>query len=184
TGINDDQVFTVASVAGGAYSFAARPVGLYRVSTGAGVPGGYGATTPQPIEFLLGPGQTRNDIDFGFQALNSGITGIVFNDFNFNGILDGSDTAFGAGVRVIVDLNGNGIFDAGEPFAFTNAGGVYTIGSLAAGTYTVTVTDSKTAPSCTAQATINITQPAVLNVVVSNVPMPCNGGTASVSSTP
>lgn len=137
--VNDDQTFSITSGAGGAYSLTNLPVGTYRVSTGAGVPAGFGPTTPQPINVTLGPGGSRTDVNFGFQATNSAITGVVFNDFNFNGLLDGTDTGFGAGVRVIIDLNLNGVHDPGEPFAITGAGGVYTISSLAAGTYRVLI---------------------------------------------
>ncbi len=44
-----------------------------------------------------------------------------------------------ANVRVFLDLNGNGLFEASEPSALTNANGGYTISNLFNGSYTVRV---------------------------------------------
>ena len=50
-----------------------------------------------------------------------------------------------AGVRLFIDENGNGAYDAGEPSDLTDTNGVYGIGGLPAGTYTVVV-DTATLP--------------------------------------
>lgn len=74
-------------------------------------------------------------------------------DFNKSGTITSTDngtvnvtTGLGIpGVRVFIDRNGDGVWDATEPFAITDANGNYTIGNLPAGTYTVRV-DTSTLP--------------------------------------
>ena len=62
-----------------------------------------------------------------------------------------------------------------SPYTYNWGGGVTTQDrtNLAAGTYTVTVTDAK---SCTATKSITITQPAALNPTTTKVNVSCNGG--------
>jgi hypothetical protein len=63
------------------------------------------------------------------------ITGTVFNDKNGNGVHDRGEGVL-AGWRVYADLNGDGKWEKGEPFAITNARGVYKL-KLPPGSYTV-----------------------------------------------
>ncbi|NEP45560.1 MAG: hypothetical protein F6K35_42640, partial [Okeania sp. SIO2H7] len=80
------------------------------------------------------------------------ITGIVFEDFNSNGIQDFNDTNGNGildpdefvergvpGFRIYVDINENGILDNDdiEPNTFTNTDGEYAIVGLLPGTYTL-----------------------------------------------
>lgn len=51
-----------------------------------------------------------------------------------------------SGIRVYIDSNGNGIYDAIEPSAVTNSSGIYSIGNLFNGGYIVSV-DASTLPS-------------------------------------
>jgi hypothetical protein len=67
---------------------------------------------------------------------NASISGLVFNDTNGNGGQDAPESGIAART-VFIDANNNSSFDAGEQSATTNASGNYTLGSLAAGTYTV-----------------------------------------------
>ncbi|GIZ10245.1 hypothetical protein FUMI01_29690 [Flavobacterium sp. UMI-01] len=53
-----------------------------------------------------------------------------------------------------------------------------TISGLAAGTYTVTITDSK---GCQTTATTTVGQPPLLNVTATGVDIPCYGGTSTAS---
>ncbi|RYD60960.1 MAG: hypothetical protein EOP83_18175, partial [Verrucomicrobiaceae bacterium] len=63
-----------------------------------------------------------------------------------------------ANVRVYLDMNGNGVFDAIEPSNVTTAAGAYSIGNLFNGTYTVRV-NASTLPSSYVQ-TYDLTSPS------------------------
>ena len=76
--------------------------------------------------------------DFGYQG-NAFIGDFVWYDVNQNGLQDDGSSSGLYGVRVYIDTNGNGVYDAGEPYAITNASGGYLISNLIAGTYTVRV---------------------------------------------
>ena len=67
-------------------------------------------------------------------------------------------------------------------YAWTPSGGTNAIGTgLTAGSYTVTVTDHN---GCTATASVNITQPAVLTATISaTTNASCNGGTGTATVT-
>src|SRR4051794_12249041 len=62
--------------------------------------------------------------------------GTVWNDINGDGIRQAEDVGI-PGWKVFIDLNTNKIADAGDPFATTDASGVYNIPNLAPGTYKV-----------------------------------------------
>ncbi|MDB5318904.1 MAG: Cna B-type [Phycisphaerales bacterium] len=62
--------------------------------------------------------------------------GTVWNDINGDGIRQAGDVGI-PGWTVFIDLNTNRVRDAGEPFATTDANGVYNIPNLAPGTYKV-----------------------------------------------
>src|SRR6185295_19278911 len=62
----------------------------------------------------------------------------------------------------------------GYTYSWAPAGGnAATASSLAAGTYTCTITDAN---SCTTTQTVSITQPSVLTATSSQVNISCNGG--------
>jgi len=67
------------------------------------------------------------------------IAGKVFNDTNGNGIRDGNESGL-AGFRVFLDLDGDGMWDKGEPFTRSSSSGRYEFFDLRAGSYTVRVT--------------------------------------------
>ena len=74
-----------------------------------------------------------------------GIGDLVWLDQDGDGVKDASELPL-AGVRVFVDLSGDGIYQAGEPTDVTDTNGVYGIFSLAGGVYSVLV-DSSTLPA-------------------------------------
>jgi hypothetical protein len=88
--------------AGDNYGYSAGPG--YDACTGLGT----------PIAPLLIPDLAGGDT----------ISGRVFQDNNGNGTFDGTDTPF-AGQTVFLDLNNDGIQEANEPTAMTNASGYY-----------------------------------------------------------
>jgi uncharacterized protein YkwD len=63
------------------------------------------------------------------------VTGTVFSDKNGNGLHDRGEGVFD-GWRVYADLNGDGKWERGEPFAITNARGIYRL-KLSPGSYTI-----------------------------------------------
>jgi hypothetical protein len=70
-------------------------------------------------------------------ALNNGVIGgLVFNDFNLNGLADSGEPKL-PGRTVFLDLDNDGILGAGEPTTTTDASGAYQFTGLAAGLYTV-----------------------------------------------
>ena len=64
------------------------------------------------------------------------VSGTVFNDANSDGILDNGETGL-AGVKVYLDINNNGVFDAADYYVITDTHGNYTFANLAAGTYSI-----------------------------------------------
>lgn len=88
----------------------------------------------------LAAGQNVNNINFGeyhgIIPATGSISGIFFNDGNANGQKDSGETPL-TGWQAFVDLNGNGIYDAGEPTAYSDSNGYYKIDGIAPGTYNV-----------------------------------------------
>ncbi len=78
-------------------------------------------------------------------ALTATIGDFVWADLDGQGDQDAGEPGL-AGVKVFVDSNNNGIWDAGEPYDITDGYGHYRIFGLAAGTYTVR-TDPATYPA-------------------------------------
>lgn len=77
---------------------------------------------------------------------SGGISGIVFNDANQNGVRNASEVGIaGATVRVFEDVNKNKIIDAGDVGVFiggTNQNGEFSISNLSAAFYVVQVDQS------------------------------------------
>ena len=80
---------------------------------------------------------------------DASIAGTVWDDGNRDGERDGDERGV-AGLSVLLDADGNGSFDAGEPSAMTGAAGTYRFTDLAAGTYGVGVEASVPGWSTTA----------------------------------
>jgi hypothetical protein len=123
---------------------------------------------------LNGDGQITSDgLDTGsYPGLSRGIVNGGF-DINNSGTITNTDdgtvtyTAAEAGipnVRVYIDSNGNGAFDPQEPSALTNGSGIYGIGNLFNGSYTVRV-DPSTLPPDVVQ-TYDLTSPWTDNTAV------------------
>ena len=147
-GNGDDVTSTQTTTVGtGTYSFTGLRVGGYRVSTATPAPGTWTATTPNPVTLTRTKNQAPSTVDFGWIRKESAISGTVFQDFNGDGVINGSDAGFGTSVRVFVDRNQNDTFDAGEESVFSNAGtGTYTISNLEAGTHRIRI-DRTTVPT-------------------------------------
>ena len=81
--------------------------------------------------------KTTNVLFLNMQSTSFGsASGTVWNDINGDGIRAVSDPGI-PGWTVFADLNANKVRDPSEPFAITNASGVYTIPGLTPGKYKI-----------------------------------------------
>ncbi len=140
----------------GNYSFTIPGITALQTITIAATapPGGWVATNPMGGKqtILRGPGEAEKNLKFLFQPpANSDpsnppgepgalgiIIGQVFSDQNGNGVQDLVDSGV-SGIRVFVDLDGEGDFDANEPSALTNEFGGYLLSGVAPGETNVTL---------------------------------------------
>lgn len=145
-GTVDDQFFSTISDSTGVYRFVGLPGGLYRAAPDlTTLPPGFVQTAPatSPVVVDLSPGQKVTTVDFGFQERSGQIGDLVFNDLNGNGVFDPGEPGI-ANVTVRLASAGiDGIFGtADDPpvrTATTNISGGYVFGGLTAGLYRVTV---------------------------------------------
>jgi uncharacterized repeat protein (TIGR01451 family) len=151
---NGDGIYvllqTTNTAANGTYLFSDLPDGNYRVVVDAndtdlpmdafGNP--FYASTGTSVDITLSGGNTDLSADFGF-APYAAIGDTIFWDANRNGTQDTSEEGIpGVTVNLYLDVNGNGIYDAGETFltnAVTDANGVYLFDGLLPGNYVVVV---------------------------------------------
>ncbi|HMP58167.1 MAG TPA: SdrD B-like domain-containing protein, partial [Gemmatales bacterium] len=135
-GTADDQTFFTTTFGNGSYSLANLPAGDYRgVEFTSSLPPGFPRTFPAtvPYEFTLPPGQSITSANFGYQQASAAIGGVVWNDTNGNGSLDGGEPGLGG---VEVRLYQGFTLIASQ---FTTAAGLYDFTNLVAGNYTVVV---------------------------------------------
>ncbi len=98
--------------------FEGLPAGTYRVAT----PVALAPDTPRFFDVSV-TGDQIATVSFTPTTPGS-ITGVEFYDLNGDGIFDAGDTAFIPGTIVYLDLNNNGSLDAGEP-SYTQPSSVY-----------------------------------------------------------
>ncbi|MBC7782375.1 MAG: hypothetical protein H7144_00935 [Burkholderiales bacterium] len=126
----------------GEYVFPYRDPGTYTIRHV--VPEGYRLVLPangrRLVDIVAGDLQgddaAGDPAVFGDNTLPGTVSGLVFKDANVNGVRDGGELGL-SGVRVYVDFNDNGAFNAGEPFDLTDNAGNYQITGVAAGDYTL-----------------------------------------------
>jgi hypothetical protein len=99
-----------------------------------------GIDTPDQVTLLLGAGQDRDDIDFGYRSILVILGDTVWDDLNGNAAQDPGEPGIN-GVRVILTAP-----DSSQQVAITNASGFYNFTDLPAGTYTVSI-DTATLPA-------------------------------------
>ncbi len=139
-GVIDAVKATTTTSVDGGYIFDGLPAGIYTVAVNGGTtPAGYTQTgdpdatvdnkTTAPV--VLAPGDVYVNADFGYQPTGNyaSIGDWVYFDANANSIQDGSDYGIaGVTVALIRDVNGNGVFDAGDGIiatTTTDASGAY-----------------------------------------------------------
>ena len=146
-GVQDGGEPAMVTGAMGQYEFSDLAAGSYTVRVDpATITTGFALTTAnQPLVVTLFAGEDFNTADFGYQQQDASIGDFVWNDLNGDGIFDGGEPGL-AGVTVYLDLNGNDVFDGGEPSDTTTGSGAYDITDLPTGNYTVRV-DAATEPA-------------------------------------
>lgn len=141
-------IATAVTDQNGFYTFSNLPIGEYDIVIDpATLPANMiptydpdGIDTPDQVTLLLGPGQDRDDIDFGYRSILVTLGDTVWDDLNGNAIQDPGEPGIN-GVRVILTAP-----DSSQQVAITNASGFYNFTDLLAGTYTVSI-DTATLPA-------------------------------------
>ncbi|WP_161604708.1 FG-GAP-like repeat-containing protein [Roseiconus nitratireducens] len=96
-------------------------------------------TTPrtEAISLTAGAGQNLGNLTFtNYQTAQ--VTGVTYDDTDFSGTRQGFESGL-KDIRVYVDDNGNGTFDTGEPFTWSNATGAYAFNNLPDGRHQIRV---------------------------------------------
>ncbi|MBH0008135.1 SdrD B-like domain-containing protein [Salinibacterium sp. SWN1162] len=155
TGTNTDVVYTAQTDADGDWIIINIPDGEYLVEVTAGIPSGFAQTYDDDAatEGLGGQSQTTLDAsdlnqDFGYNG-DSSISDLVWLDLNNDGVQDAGEPGL-AGVDVtLVWFGADGVAGGGDDVTFvetTDDNGEYFFGGLPEGNYSVTV-DTATLPA-------------------------------------
>lgn len=121
---------SAASNATGAYTLAGVPAGSYNIYL-----------VPQPsfqlhrtsaAVSLATSSSTVSGVNFGVRQAPGSISGVVYADYNVNGVQDAGEDGI-SGRTVYVDLDNDSQLDAGEPSQLTSASGAYTFTNLRPG---------------------------------------------------
>ena len=97
---------------------------------------GFRQTTPNPDPVNVTSNATINNINFGNVFFVGNISGIKYNDLNFNSIRDATDPPL-ANWQIYIDLNSNNRLDIGEPNTLTKPDGSYNFVNVSPGRYLV-----------------------------------------------
>jgi uncharacterized repeat protein (TIGR01451 family) len=103
-----------------------------------------GVSTSHVATVALAGAQDRVDADFGYRV-GASVGDRVWVDLDADGVQEAGEPGIN-GVRVYLDLDNDNAYDAGEPNTVTSVDGSYYIGNLDSGTYTVRV-DTGTLPA-------------------------------------
>jgi Tol biopolymer transport system component len=119
---------------GGLYAFAGLLSGDYEVREL--LQDGWIQTLPAgpAYSMILAYNEDRGGVDFGNQPLPSEIRGRKFEDMNGNGVFDAGEPGL-PGWKIYLDLDVNGRWEVGEPFDLTDAQGEYELTGLYYGSY-------------------------------------------------
>jgi len=144
--IYEPTVATATTNATGAYAFSALPTGQFIVhvtDTGNELSAYELTTGNEPLAVNLGSGENATDKTFGYGPRSTAsIGGFVFSDLNGNGIFDQGEPGID-GVSVVLlslydEITGGEVI---YRYTVTSGGGTYEFSGLMGGEYTVEVTD-------------------------------------------
>ncbi|WP_182865003.1 Ig-like domain-containing protein [Rhodopirellula sp. JC639] len=114
--------------------------GTYTLNVASGTSYSIVAVTPAQYAPSLPTQRTAaggdSGIDFAFTQVIPDITGTKFADTNGNGVFDPTESGV-EGVYIYLDLDGDDRPDIGEPSAYTDVNGRYSINFPGPGTYTI-----------------------------------------------
>lgn len=99
------------------------------------VPANSRPTTANPVVAVISPSADAR-VDFGNISGGNTIMGCKFLDLNGDGKRTGNEPGI-AGVKIFLDTNNNGTWNAGEAYSVTNQFGEFTFTNLPAGIYRV-----------------------------------------------
>ncbi|MGN6544931.1 MAG: tandem-95 repeat protein [Aureliella sp.] len=135
-GVQDATEPVRSTDASGAYAFTGIRAGSYRVASV--VPAGWitAENHPSSIDASVAIGSSVSANFFDLVPTTGSVSGVLWNDLDGNGIRAAGEDPL-AGWQVYVDVNANGVLDAGESSATTGAGGEYTLSNVAYGTTTI-----------------------------------------------
>lgn len=131
-GVLDTGEFFSVPNAAGQYTLS-LPAGAHNLRVESAV--GYRMTTSPVITVDL-PVNGSANVDFGFELIDSSITGIKWLDANADGVRDAGENGL-EGVWIYIDLDGDNRIDLGEPSTQTDENGGYRLNFPGAGTYTI-----------------------------------------------
>jgi hypothetical protein len=134
-------VTSISSQNAGVYSFTQRVAGDYQIvvtDVNSVLTQAQLTTANQPFNTTLAENDDQTGIDFGYQFTRSGITGLVFNDINGNGIQDSVSAEPGL-QNVSIELFKDSVSQSSTD---TSTTGIYQFESLAQGHYRIIVTDN------------------------------------------
>jgi hypothetical protein len=157
-------IATVATDAGGAYSFTSLAAGIYCVDVDEGtVPAGSALTTANdPLSVTLAAGQGYTAADFGYRVGGS-VSGVVFHDLNASGTRGPGELGIG-GVTIALYAPGpDGLLGTADDVlvatTVTSGDGSYAFLGLSPGAYRVVETDPPGYASTTLNA-VDVLVPA------------------------
>ena len=170
-----DTTTTTTTTAGdGTYTFSGLAKGVYSVTYS--VPTNWADTSPtNPIAVTLVYGGSFTGKNFFLQQQDLAISGSVIDDVNADESASGDTalTAANATVRLYLDTNNNGTYNAGtdqeltaKGSPVTTAAGLWSFGSLTPGTYFVIETDPTNYVSTNATPAGNKISNSTLKVVL------------------
>lgn len=142
---NSNGEYLLAGLVAGTYTVRVDIADISAINVGYGPTSDLdGLTTLNSASVTLAGAQDRVDADFGYR-IGASVGDRVWMDRDADGVQENGEPGISS-VRVYLDLDNDDAFDAGEPNAITTIDGVYYIGNLNSGTYTVRV-DTSTLPS-------------------------------------
>ncbi|GAB5401791.1 MAG: Ig-like domain-containing protein [Aureliella sp.] len=131
-GVLDSGEFFAVPNAAGQYTLS-LPAGAYNLSVESAL--GWRLTTASVVGVNLGVNDTAT-VNFGFESLDTSITGVKWNDANADGLRDAGETGL-AGIWIYIDEDGDNRIDIGEPATQTDENGAYSLNFPGPGTYTI-----------------------------------------------
>jgi hypothetical protein len=132
-GVVDAGEITAVTGKHGGYTFDGVSLGSHRVTALLSADTEFTGTSRDIVTITeAGEAVRTKFLVADLSASRGNVTGVLFHDHDRDGVRDTSEPAF-ANLTVYADANGNGVRDAGEAFALTDANGRYTLTAIRPG---------------------------------------------------